>query len=140
MSSPVRVNSSFLRKTVLLRPLVDRAGERRAESREVRAAFVRVDVVDERRRVVVITVVVLDRASTSTPSRVVSKVIGLGWSDLRLPSRYFTNSGEPPLVEEGLLLELSLALVLERDRERFVQERRAHAAGWPAWRSRSASR
>src|SRR2546422_10127150 len=39
----------LLERPVLLRPLVDRAGEGRLEAGEVRPAFVRVDVVDERR-------------------------------------------------------------------------------------------
>src|SRR5207244_10189994 len=41
----------LLEKAIALRPFVDGARERRAETREVRAAFVRVDVVDERKRV-----------------------------------------------------------------------------------------
>src|SRR2546422_883215 len=52
----------FLEEAVLFRPLVDGAGEGRLEAREVRPAFVRVDVVDERERVLAVLVVVLDRA------------------------------------------------------------------------------
>src|SRR2546430_2874153 len=52
----------LLQGAVLLRPLVDRAGERRLEAGEVRAAFVRVDVIHERERVFAVLVVVLNRA------------------------------------------------------------------------------
>src|SRR3989454_3482651 len=52
----------LLEDPVLFGPLVDRARQRRAEAGEMRATFVRVDVVHEGKRVVVVTVVVLDRA------------------------------------------------------------------------------
>src|SRR3989449_11287551 len=52
----------LLERPVLLRPLVDRAGEGRLEAGEVRPAFVRVDVVDEREGVLAVLVVVLDGA------------------------------------------------------------------------------
>ena len=51
----------LLEKVALRRVGVDHARERRLEAREVRAAFVRVDVVDEREDVLVVAVVVLHR-------------------------------------------------------------------------------
>src|SRR5207237_1226995 len=92
MSSPVRVNSSF----------------------------VRVDVVHEGKRVVVIAVVVLDRAfDHDTFSRGLEHD-RLGVQRLAVAEQVLHELGEAALVEERLLFLLPLALVLERDGEGLV--------------------
>ena len=61
MSSPVSVKSSFFEAVAACAHVVDRARQRGLEAGEVRAAFVRVDVVGEGERVLVVAVVVLQR-------------------------------------------------------------------------------
>ena len=78
-SSPVSVKSAFLRSSPFVRVRVDRARERRLEAGEVRAAFVRVDVVDEGEDVLVVAVVVLQR---ELDADVVA--LGLDVDDLRV--------------------------------------------------------
>jgi len=89
----------------------------RAEAREMRAAFVGVDVVHEGKRVVVVAVVILDRAfDDDTFSRGLERD-RLGVQGLAVAEQMLHELGEAALVEERLLFLLSLALVLERDRE-----------------------
>jgi hypothetical protein len=68
----------LLEAAVLLGPLVDGARERGPESGEVRAAFVRVDVVHEGQGVVVVAVVVLHRALDLDPLALRLERDGLG--------------------------------------------------------------
>src|SRR5205814_10061948 len=111
-----REDELFLRRGPgLLRPLVDGTRERRAEPREVRATFVRVDVVHEGKRIVVVTVVVLDRAfDDDTFSRGLERD-RLGVQGLAVAEQVLHVLGEAALVEERLLLLLPFAFVLERD-------------------------
>src|SRR5438876_1887001 len=112
----------LLEESVLLRPFVDRAGQGGAEPGEVGAALVRVDVVDEAEGVVVVTVVVLDRALDLD-----SLPLGLERDRFRVQrlavaEQVLHELGEPALVDERLFLQRALALVLERDGEALVQE------------------
>ena len=61
MSSPLTLSLSFSDRLLLRRVVVDRARERRAETRQVRAAFGGVDVVRERVRRLGVAVVPLQR-------------------------------------------------------------------------------
>src|SRR2546425_9164308 len=89
------------------------------------ASFVRVDVVHEGKRVVVVAVVILDRAfDDDTFSRGLERD-RLGVQGLAVAEQVLHELGEAALVEERLLSLLSFALVLERDREGLVQERRS---------------
>src|SRR5881409_63760 len=120
-SSPVSVNSSFLRSpSFFAHSLIVRV--RAARNPEVGAALVRVDVVDEAEGVVVVTVVVLDRALDLD-----SLPLGLERDRFRVQrlavaEQVLHELGEPALVDERLFLQRALALVLERDGEALVQE------------------
>src|SRR3989454_9061275 len=113
----------LLEDPILFGPLVDRARQRRAEAGEMRATFVRVDVVHEGKRVVVVTVVVLDRALDDYTFSRGLEHDRFGVQGLAVAEQVLHELGEAALVEERLLLLLPLALVLERDREGLVQER-----------------
>src|SRR5207249_991396 len=89
----------------------------RTSSRALRAAFVGVDVVDEREGVVVVAIVVLHRTLDLDPFSGRLEGDRLGVERLAVAEQVFHELREPPLVEERLLLQLSLALVFERDRE-----------------------
>src|SRR6185295_5252543 len=93
------------------------------EAGEVGAAFVRIDVVDEREGVLVVALVVLNRAfdfDTFAPGFEGDR---LGMQRLAVSQQIFHELGETSLVKEGLFFQLSLALVLQGDRERLVEER-----------------
>src|SRR3989441_11006331 len=83
----------------------------------MRASFVRVDVVHEGKRVVVVAVVILDRAFDDDAFSRGLERDRLGVQGLAVAEQVLHELGEAALVEERLLFLLSLALVLERDRE-----------------------
>ena len=103
--------------------LVDDTGERRLESREVRAALVRVDVVHEREDGLVEAVVVLQRQLD--PDVVLYRVDrhDLVVDRLVRPVEILHELAQPALGEERLIALITQALVLERDRDALVQER-----------------
>ena len=113
----------LLQEVALLGDVVDRPGERGLESGEVGAAFVRVDVVDEGERVLVVAVlvlqgdvhihVVLDRGERDR----------LGVERLLVAVEPLDELHQAALGEEGLRLGRLLPLVLDRDAHALVEER-----------------
>src|SRR5204862_4162296 len=93
------------------------------EPGEMRAAFVRVDVVDEREGVVVVAVVVLDRALDLRAVALGLERDRLWVQRLAVAEQILHELGEAALVDERLFLQLPLALVFQRDREALVEER-----------------
>ena len=103
-SSPGSVEFFLLEGAVLLRVVVERARQRGLEAGEVRAAFVRVDVVDEGERVLVVAVVVLDAPARSRlrPSRGLERRSASGCSVLRVPTHELDELRDAALVEVRL--------------------------------------
>src|SRR5207247_9255787 len=112
-----------LRKAALLRPSVYGPCERGAETSEVGTPLVCINVVDEREGVVVVAVVVLDRPFDLDPFPRCFERDRLRVQRFAVAEQILDEFGEAALEEERLFLVLPLALVLERDRERLVEER-----------------
>src|SRR2546426_226230 len=112
----------LLEEAVLLGPLVDGARQRGLEAGEVGATLVGIDVVDERERVLVVALVVLDRPlHLDTLARCLEHD-RFRMERLAVAEQPLHELGEPTLVEEGLRSLLALALVLQRDRQALVEE------------------
>src|SRR5690606_8676752 len=122
----------LLEQAVLLRVVVQRTRERGLEAGQVRAALVRVDVVDEGERVFVVALVVLDRD------------LDLGLVPLRLDVDRLRVERLPRAAEEGdelldpafVAIDLAMrlfalrdAFIGERDLEALVQERQLAEPG-----------
>ena len=102
---------------------VDDARQRRLEAGEVRAAFVRVDVVDEREDVLVVAVVVLHGELDADVVARRLDVDDFGVQRLAGRVQVLHELLEAALRVEGLGLFLAGALVGERDHHALVQER-----------------
>ena len=125
MSSPSSALSLSLSRPELLRVAVQRAGERGAEAREVRAALVRVDVVREREHRLLIGRVPLQRDLDGA----VLLVLALEEDDLvRVRVLVLVDVADevldPTLVVEVLVLLVLAALVGDRDVQAAGEERR----------------
>ena len=113
----------LLEEIALLRVRVDDARERGLEAGEVRAAFVRVDVVDEGEDVLVVAVVVLHRELDADVVARRLDVDDFGVQRLAGRVQVLHELLEAALRVEGLRLLLAGALVGERDHHALVQER-----------------
>ena len=119
----------LLQEPLLAAVGVDRAGERRAEAGEVRAALVRVDVVREGEDGLLIRGVPLHRDLDRPVVGVVLEVDGLAVERVLVLVQVVDEVDDPALVVEGVLLAAG-ALVEELDLEAAGEERRlAHALG-----------
>ena len=100
--------------------VVDRPRQRRAEAREVRAPFVRVDVVGERVDRLGVAVVPLQRDLDVDAVLLAVHVDRLVVDGRLVLVQVLDEGDDPALVEE--LVRLAVALVVERDRHAAVQE------------------
>jgi hypothetical protein len=92
----------LLQRVSLRRVGVDRARERGLEPREVRAALVRIDVVDERKNVLVVAVVVLERELDADVVLLDVEIEDLGMEALLAADQERDELLEPALRVEGL--------------------------------------
>ena len=135
----VRFLVGLLQEVPLLGVGVDRARQRRLEAGEVRAAFVRVDVVDEGEDVLVVAVVVLQRELDADAVALGLDVHDLGVQRLAAALRNCTISLRPPFawkVSSFSLPSRSSVSVIVTPLLRNDSSRRRSRA----WRSRTAAR
>ena len=111
----------ILREVVFRRVGVDRAGQRRAEPRQVRAALVRVDVVGERVDRLGVAVVPLQRDLGVDAVLVAAHVDRLLVHRRLVLVQVRDERDDAAFVVE--LVALAVALVVERDEDAAVQER-----------------
>ena len=109
-----------LRQVVLAGVVVDRAGQRRAEPREVRAAFVRVDVVGEGVDRLHVAVVPLQRQLDVDAVLLAVHVDRLVVDRRLVQVQVLDERADPAGIEE--VMALAVALVVDRDRHAAVQE------------------
>ena len=121
MSSPVTLSFRSFARLFLRRVGVDRARQRRAEAGQVRAAFVRVDVVRERVDRLGVAVVPLQRDLGVDAVLLAAHVDRLLVDRRLVLVQVRDERDDAALVVE--LVALAVALVVERDEDAAVQER-----------------
>jgi hypothetical protein len=127
---PSLVLVGLLQEAPLARVVVDAARQGGLEAGEVRAAFVRVDVVDEGEDRLVVAVVVLDGELDPDIVAFGVDIQDLGVQRLLVLIEVLHHLPEPALGVEGLDLGRIVTLVGQRNRDALVQKREfAQAAG-----------